>query len=140
MRRCSLFCPYGIDTAEITAIVRELLHELGLGINWIMEPVSNCNRTGNHLASSPTPSRKSLNSSAKISKPSPVSISIRLSTRRGTRSSSSLSGDVFAEPGIYTFMGYLMLFHELGLDYTLSTYASEGGNFAPSCPSTWRRS
>ena len=22
-----------------------------------------------------------------------------------------------------------MLFHELGLDYTLSTYASEGGNF-----------
>ena len=28
-RRCSLFCPYGIDTAEITAIVRELLHEVG---------------------------------------------------------------------------------------------------------------
>ena len=39
------------------------------------------------------------------------------------------SGDVFADPGIYTFMGYLMLFHEIGLDYTLSTYASEGGNF-----------
>jgi Fe-S oxidoreductase len=26
-------------------------------------------------------------------------------------------------------MGYLLLFHELGLDYTLSTYASDGGNF-----------
>ena len=26
-------------------------------------------------------------------------------------------------------MGYMLLFHELGLDYTLSTYASEGGNF-----------
>jgi Fe-S oxidoreductase len=26
-------------------------------------------------------------------------------------------------------MGYIMLFHELGLDYTWSTYASEGGNF-----------
>jgi Fe-S oxidoreductase len=26
-------------------------------------------------------------------------------------------------------MGYLMLFHEIGLDYTWSTYASEGGNF-----------
>ena len=26
-------------------------------------------------------------------------------------------------------MGYLMLFHELGIDYTWSTYASEGGNF-----------
>jgi Fe-S oxidoreductase len=26
-------------------------------------------------------------------------------------------------------MGYLMLFHEIGLNYTFSTYASEGGNF-----------
>ena len=28
-RRCSLFCPYGIDTAEITIIGRELLNLLG---------------------------------------------------------------------------------------------------------------
>jgi hypothetical protein len=26
-------------------------------------------------------------------------------------------------------MGYMMLLHEMGLDYTWSTYASEGGNF-----------
>ena len=39
------------------------------------------------------------------------------------------SGDLFADPGTYTAMGYLMLFEELGLDYTWSTYASEGGNF-----------
>ena len=52
-RRCSLFCPYGIDTAEITMMARELLHEVGLGINWIMEPVHNCNRTGNHLGIQP---------------------------------------------------------------------------------------
>ena len=39
------------------------------------------------------------------------------------------SGDLYAEPGTYTFMGYMLLFEQLGLDYTLSTYASEGGNF-----------
>ena len=39
------------------------------------------------------------------------------------------SGDVFADPGIFTLMGYLMLFEHIGLDYTWSTYASEGGNF-----------
>jgi len=39
------------------------------------------------------------------------------------------SGDLFADPGIYTCMGYMMLFHELGLDYTWSTFACEGGNF-----------
>ena len=39
------------------------------------------------------------------------------------------SADYFADPGTYTCMGYLLLFHELGLNYTWSTYASEGGNF-----------
>jgi Fe-S oxidoreductase len=39
------------------------------------------------------------------------------------------SGDYFAMPNWFTFLGYLMLFHEIGLDYTWSTYASEGGNF-----------
>ena len=28
-----------------------------------------------------------------------------------------------------TLLGYLALFHEIGLDYTWSTFASEGGNF-----------
>ncbi|MEE9400891.1 MAG: (Fe-S)-binding protein, partial [Dehalococcoidia bacterium] len=39
------------------------------------------------------------------------------------------SADYFATPHWFTFMGYMMLFHEIGLDYTWSSYASEGGNF-----------
>ena len=39
-RRCSVFCPYGIDTAEITMMGRELLHLLGVGIDWISTPQS----------------------------------------------------------------------------------------------------
>ena len=39
------------------------------------------------------------------------------------------SADIFAEPHIFTFYGYLMMLHEIGLDYTFSAYASEGGNF-----------
>jgi Fe-S oxidoreductase len=35
-RRCSLFLPYGIDTAEITIIGRELLNLLGLNIDWVV--------------------------------------------------------------------------------------------------------
>jgi len=34
-----------------------------------------------------------------------------------------------ATPHYYTLLGYLMLFHEIGLDYTVSAFASEGGNF-----------
>lgn len=52
-RRCSVYCPYGIDTAEVTMMGRELLSLLGLNINWILEPVANCFRTGNHLGIQP---------------------------------------------------------------------------------------
>ena len=34
--------PYGIDTAEITMMGRELLGLLGLYVNWVIEPVANC--------------------------------------------------------------------------------------------------
>jgi ferredoxin len=43
-RRCSVYCPYGIDTAEVTMMGRELLSLLGLNINWVLEPVANCFR------------------------------------------------------------------------------------------------
>ena len=52
-RRCSVFCPYGIDTAEVTMIARELLNLVGLNINWVLEPAANCQRTGNHLGIEP---------------------------------------------------------------------------------------
>ncbi len=55
-RRCSLFCTYGIDTAEITIIGRELTNLLGLNTDWIAGPVANCFKNGNHLFS-PMPTR-----------------------------------------------------------------------------------
>ena len=129
-RRCSLFCPYGIDTAEITMIARELLHEVGLGIHWIMDPVSNCNRTGNHLGIQPHAFKEIVEFLCEdIEAVTGVTINPPFNEKGHEILFITPSGDVFAEPGIYTFMGYLMLFHELGLDYTLSTYASEGGNF-----------
>ncbi|MDL2210618.1 [DsrC]-trisulfide reductase DsrK [Desulfovibrio sp. OttesenSCG-928-O18] len=129
-RRCSIFCPYGIDTAEITMIARELLHEVGLGINWIMDPVSNCNRTGNHLGIQPHAFKEIVEFLCEdIEAVTGITINPPFNEKGHEVLFITPSGDVFADPGIYTFMGYLMLFHEIGLDYTLSTYASEGGNF-----------
>ena len=129
-RRCSLYCPYGIDTAELTVLVREMLLELGLASNWIMDPVSNCNRTGNHLGIQPHAMKGIVEF---LCDDIETITGIRIDPPFNEKGHEILfitpSGDYFADPGIYTFMGYLMLFHELGLDYTLSTYASEGGNF-----------
>ena len=52
-RRCSVFCPYGIDTAEITMMGRELLNLLGLNIDWIVDAGRQLLQNGNHLGIQP---------------------------------------------------------------------------------------
>jgi Fe-S oxidoreductase len=131
-RRCSVFCPYGIDTAEVTMIGRELLNLVGLNINWVIEPVSNCFRTGNHLGIPPHGLIDMWEFCADDLETA-TGVRVDLMDHVNRKGAEILmvtpSGDYFADPGTYTFMGYLALFHELGLDYTWSTYASEGGNF-----------
>ena len=129
-RRCSVFCPYGIDTAEITMMARELLGLLGLYINWVIEPVANCYRYGNHLGIQPHGLMDTLEFMiGDIEEATGVRVGLPVNKKGAEVLFVVPSGDFVADPGIYTCMGYLLLLHELGLDYTLSTYASEGGNF-----------
>ena len=129
-RRCSVFCPYGIDQAEITMMGRELLNLVGCNINWVTEPVANCFRTGNHLGIQPGGVKDMLEFLADdIEDRTGVRVEVPLNKKGAEILFVTPSGDYFADPGTYTCMGYMMLFHEIGLDYTFSTYASEGGNF-----------
>ncbi len=129
-RRCSLYCPYGIDTAEITMFGRELLNLLGLNIDWIATPVANCYRTGNHLGIQPHAFKDMLEFFVDdIEEITGVRVEPNFNKKGADILFITPSGDIFADPGIYTYMGYLILFEHLGLDVTWSTYASEGGNF-----------
>ena len=132
-RRCSLFCPYGIDTAEITIVGRELLNLLGLGTDWVSAPVANSYRTGNHLGIQPHAYKDMIDFFVDdIEEITGIKVNPSLNRKGAEILFITPSGDVFADPGTYTAMGYLILFHyleSLGLDITWSTYASEGGNF-----------
>ena len=129
-RRCSVFCPMGIDTAEITMMVRELLNLIGVNNNWILAPVANCNRTGNHLGIEPHTFEQNIMSMVDdIEDLTGVKVNPTFNRKGAEILFITPSGDVFGDPGVYTMMGYLLLFEHIGLDYTISTYASEGGNF-----------
>ena len=129
-RRCSVYCPYGIDTAEITMIGRELLNLVGLSIDWVMGPVSACYMKGNHLGIQPHGVVDSFDMALDdIEDITGVRLDLSYNRKGAEILYVPPSGDVFATPGTYSLMGQLMLFHEMGLDYTLSTYNSEGGNF-----------
>jgi Fe-S oxidoreductase len=133
-RRCSVFCPYGIDTAEITIMGRELLNLIGLNIDWIVTPVANCYRTGNHLGIQPHAYKDMMDFfTDDIEEITGVRVEPSFNRKGADILFITPSGDVFADPGTFTCMGYMMLFHYLqekyGFDITWSTYASEGGNF-----------
>ncbi len=129
-RRCSVFCPYGIDTAEITMMARELLNLIGLNIDWIVTPAANCFRTGNHLGIQPHGFKDSIDFAVdELEELTGVKVEAPINKKGAEILFVAPSADYFATPHYYTLLGYLALFHEIGLDYTWSSYASEGGNF-----------
>ncbi|TGE31604.1 sulfate reduction electron transfer complex DsrMKJOP subunit DsrK [Desulfosporosinus sp. Sb-LF] len=129
-RRCSVFCPYGIDQAEVTIIGRELLNLVGLNIDWIAGPAAACYMKGNHLGLEPHAITGNIETMCDdIEDLTGIRIEPSFNRKGADILFITPSGDLLGDPGIFTNMGYLMLFHELGLNYTWSTYASEGGNF-----------
>ncbi|MDL1971698.1 MAG: (Fe-S)-binding protein [Deltaproteobacteria bacterium] len=129
-RRCSAFCPYGIDMADITILGRELLSSIGLGIEWAMASVGSCFKIGSHIGSPPHAFKDMLEFFADECE---VVTGIRPRVPVNEKGHEILfimpSGDYFADPGTFNCMGYLLLFEYLDLDYTISTFAAEGGNF-----------
>ncbi|MEW6016208.1 MAG: sulfate reduction electron transfer complex DsrMKJOP subunit DsrK [Candidatus Zixiibacteriota bacterium] len=129
-RRCSVFCPYGIDTAEITIIGRELLNLVGIGIDWITTPAANCFRTGNHLGIQPHGFKDSVDFAADdLEDITGIKVNPSVNRKGAEVLFVVPSADYFGDPHYFGFLGYLALFHEIGLDYTFSAFASEGGNF-----------
>ncbi|HSD63540.1 MAG TPA: (Fe-S)-binding protein [Ignavibacteriaceae bacterium] len=129
-RRCSVFCPYGIDTAEITILVRELLNLIGINIDWIITPVANSFRTGNHLGIQPHGFKDSIDFAVEeLESITGIKVNAPINKKGAEILFVAPSADYFGTPHYYTLLGYLLLFHEIGLDYTWSSYASEGGNF-----------
>ncbi len=129
-RRCSVFCPFGVDTAEITMIVRELLNLVGVNTNWVLEPAANCFRTGNHLGIQPHGFKDSIDFAVdELEEITGVRVEAPINKKGAEILFIVPSADYFGTPHYYTLLGYLMLFHEIGLDYTFSAFAAEGGNF-----------
>jgi Fe-S oxidoreductase len=129
-RRCSAFCPYGIDMAEMTILGRELLSSVGLNIDWAMSSVASCYERGSHIGATPQAFKDMIDFLAEENERiTGVTTPVTYNRKGAEILFITPSGDYFADPGSFNMMGYLLLFKYLDLDYTVSTYAAEGGNF-----------
>ncbi len=129
-RRCSVFCPYGIDTAEISMAAREILNHIGRGQKYSTQIMEKVYKIGNNLG---LPERALADTLEGLEEDvfdeTGVEVAFPLDVKGANVLLITPSADFFAEPHVDGLMGYGKVFHELGLDWTLSSYASEGANF-----------
>ncbi|SFV54560.1 Sulfite reduction-associated complex DsrMKJOP protein DsrK (=HmeD) [hydrothermal vent metagenome] len=129
-RRCSVFCPYGIDTAEISMASREVLDTIGIGQKYCNQILGKALTIGNNLGL-PEPALKNTleDLEEEIEEETGVAIKYPLDVKGAEVLFITPSADFFAEPHIDGLIGYGKVFHQAGVSWTLSSYASEGANF-----------
>ena len=129
-RRCSVFCPYGIDTAEITMAGREILDSVGYGQKYSNEIIGKVHKIGNNLGL-PGPALEDTLSGLEedVKEDTGIDVKYPLDVQGAEVLLVTPSADFFAEPHIESLIGYGKVFHAAGISWTLSTKASEAGNF-----------
>ncbi|MBM4460915.1 MAG: (Fe-S)-binding protein [Chloroflexi bacterium] len=127
-RRCSVFCPYGIDTAEITAAAREIMCAIGVSTKYVTEVVAKVYQLGNNLGIPPAAWKDNCEFLEEdVQEQTGAAIRFPVDDQGADVLLVPPSADNFANTE--TMIGYAKLFHVLGVRWTTSTYCNEGGNF-----------
>lgn len=129
-RRCSVFCPYGIDTAEITMAGREILNHVGIGQKYTNEILGKVIKIGNNLGL-PGPALEDtlVGLEEDMEADTGVPVKMPLDVKGAEVLLITPSADFFSEPHVESLIGYAKVFHAAGISWTLSSHASEAGNF-----------
>ena len=130
-RRCSVYCPYGIDTAEISMAAREIMDCIGKGQKYSNEIIGKVRSIGNNLGLP----KKALQSTLEdleeeVLEETGIPVRFPLDEKGAEILLVAPSADYFAEPHIAGLIGYAKVFHQAGVSWTISSYATEAANFA----------
>ncbi len=130
-RRCSVFCPYGIDTAEISMAARDIMDSIGVGQKYTNEIIGKVHKVGNNLG---LPENALVNTleglEEDIKADTGVEVRLPLNVKGAEVLLVTPSADFFAEPHVESLIGYAKVFHQAGISWTLSSHATEAANFA----------
>ena len=130
-RRCAVFCPYGIDTAEISMAARDIMDSVGVGQKYSNEIIGKVHKIGNNLGLPQPALRNTLDGLEEdVKEATGVDVKFPLDVKGAEVLLVTPSADFFAEPHIDGLIGYAKVFHAAGISWTLSSYASEAANFS----------
>ncbi len=129
-RRCSVYCPYGIDTAEVTMAGREILASVGIGQKYSNEIIGKVYKIGNNLGLPEPALADTLEGlEEEVKEDTDVDVRFPLDEQGADVLLVTPSADFFAEPHVDGLIGYAKVFHQAGIRWTLSSHASEAANF-----------
>ena len=130
-RRCSVFCPYGIDTAEVSMAARDIMDAVGVGQKYSNEIIGKVFKIGNNLGLPEPALRNTLDGLEEdVKDATGVDVKFPLDEKGAEVLLITPSADFFAEPHIDGLIGYAKVFHQAGIRWTLSSHASEAANFS----------
>jgi Fe-S oxidoreductase len=130
-RRCSVYCPYGIDTAELSMAARDIMDHVGKGQKYCNEIIGKVHTIGNNLGL-PGPALANTLEGLEEDIEDEIGVKVRLPLDEVGADILLVtpSADFFAEPHVDGLIGYAKVFHQAGVSWTISSYASEAANFA----------
>jgi len=129
-RRCSVFCPYGIDTAEISMAAREIMDSVGKGQKYCNEIIGKVFKIGNNLGLPGPALADTLEGLEEdVEEDTGVRVRYPLDEEGAEVLLVTPSADFFAEPHVDGLIGYGKVFHQAGIRWTVSSHASEAANF-----------
>lgn len=129
-RRCSVYCPYGIDTAEISMAAREVMDTIGKGQKYCNEIIGKVHKIGNNLGLPEPALADTLEGLEEdVEEDTGVAVRYPVDEKGADVLLVTPSADFFAEPHVDGLIGYGKVFHQAGISWTLSSFASEAANF-----------
>ena len=127
-RRCAVFCPFGIDTAEITIAARHILSELGVMPKFMQGIAANLAKTGNNMGI-PKPALLDCAEFLESEMKEETGLDIRIPVDKPESEILYVpsSADFFSN--VDTMIGVAKMFHVLGANWTIPSMVLEAANF-----------
>lgn len=127
-RRCSVFCPFGIDTAEITIAARHILTKLGIVPRFMVGIANNMTKTGNNMGI-PKPAILDCCEFMEDEMKEETGLDIKIPVDKPNSDVLYVPSSADFFTNVDTMIGVAKMFHYLGVNWTIPSSVLEAANF-----------
>lgn len=127
-RRCAQFCPFGIDTAEITIAARHILSELGIMPRFMQGVAANMFKTGNNMGI-PQPAILDCAEFMEDEMREETGLDIKIPIDKPDSDVLYIPSSADFFTNVDTMIGAAKMFYKLGVNWTISSTILEAANF-----------